>query len=35
MLLDIHRAFYMAVKIDMVLYAMVGSNGNLQLHDSI
>jgi len=35
MLLDIYCAFYMAVKIDTVLFAMIGSNANLQMHDSI
>jgi len=35
MLLDIYCAFYMAVKIDKISYAMLGSNANLQMHDSI
>jgi len=34
-LLDIYCAFYMAVKIDTVSYAMLGKNANLQMHDSI
>jgi len=35
MLLDIYCAFYMALKIGTVTYTMLGSNANLQMHDSI